>query len=74
MRDVFYTILIVWIVMRVLDGISTYGSKKEKGTTASSSSQSSQTSRKTGETRVDYIPPTKKRISDDELVIARNHD
>ncbi len=63
MRDVFYTLLVVWIIWRVMDGISTYGSRKGKNTTDASSANSG---RKTGQTTVDYIPPTKKRINDDE--------
>jgi len=63
MRDVFYTILIVWIIWRVLDGISAYGAKKE---TRAADNFSSKSKRKEGETSVDYVPPIKKRISDDE--------
>jgi hypothetical protein len=62
MRDIFYTILVVWIIWRVLDSISAYGAKKKQ----SNSNFSSKSQRKEGETKVDYIPPTKNKISDEE--------
>lgn len=58
MRDVFYTILVVWIVWRIFNSISAYKAKQE--------GNSQQSTRKDGETTVDYIPPTKKKISDTE--------
>jgi hypothetical protein len=58
MRDVFYTILVVWIVWRILNSINVYKTKH--------TGNSQQTTRKEGETTVDYIPPTKKKISDEE--------
>ena len=57
MRDVFYTILVVWIIWRILNAINTHRS----GQVSNSQSQ-----RKKGETTVDFIPPTKKKIRDDE--------
>ena len=57
MRDVFYTILVVWIIWRILNAINTHKS----GQVSNSQSQ-----RKEGETNVDFIPPTKKNIRDDE--------
>ncbi len=62
MRDVFYTILVVWIISRVFSSISAYGSKKENNS-ADSKPKSKRTD---GQTSVDYIPPVKKKISDDE--------
>lgn len=62
MRDVFYTILIIWIVWRIFNSISNYRTKH-----ASSSNPSSSNKKTTdGQTKVDYIPPVKKKISDDE--------
>lgn len=58
MRDIFYTILVVWILWRIVNSISAYRSKQ------SGNYQSSQG--KEGDTTVDYIPPSKRRISDDE--------
>lgn len=59
MKDVFYTILVVWIIWRVLNSITVYRAKQSNG-------QQQAPSRKEGETSVDYIPPVKKPISDDE--------
>ena len=58
MKDVFYTILIVWILWRILSSINAYRSKQP--------GNPQQTHRKEGETTVDYIPPVKKKIRDDE--------
>jgi hypothetical protein len=62
MRDVFYTILVVWILWRVLDSISNYRTKQ--GSNGNNATQGNK--RKEGETSVDYSPPIKKKISDDE--------
>lgn len=58
MKDVFYTILVVWIIWRVLNSVSVYRAKQARA--------QQPPSRKEGETTVDYVPPTKKTISDDE--------
>lgn len=63
MRDVFYTILVVWILWRIFSSISGYKAQQKNNSTASSTSQNN---RKQGDTSVDYIPPVKKKISDDE--------
>ena len=62
MKDIFYTILVVWIVWRVLNSISAYGSKEGGDTNKSSQNKK----RAEGKTSVDYIPPVKKNINDDE--------
>ncbi len=51
MRDAFYTILIVWILYRIVNSVSAYKSKQ---------TSESQPDRKEGETTVDFIPPSKK--------------
>ncbi len=61
MRDVFYTILIVWIVWKVIDSISTYNKRGSNSTNAGQRKK-----RAEGETTVDYVPPTKKKINDDD--------
>ena len=61
MRDVFYTILIVWVVWKVIDSISTYN---KRGGNSTNTGQSIK--RAEGETSVDYVPPTKKKINDDD--------
>lgn len=58
MRDVFYTILVVWIIWRILNAVSIYKSGQANTT--------QQNQRKEGETTVDFVPPSKKKISDDE--------
>ena len=58
MKDIFYTILIVWIVWRIFNSISSYKSKQ----TTTSNPQGD----KTGKTTVDYIPSSKKKFNDDE--------
>ncbi|MBA3705770.1 MAG: DUF4834 family protein [Bacteroidetes bacterium] len=57
MKDLFYTILIVWIIWRIFNGISTYKFKQ----TSNSASRSDH-----GKTTIDHMPPSKKKISDDE--------
>lgn len=59
MRDVFYTLLVVWIIWRVLNGVNTI---REKSTKASNGSRQ----RRPGETTVDYIPPKGKSKFDGE--------
>jgi hypothetical protein len=58
MKDLFYTILVVWILWRILNGVNTYRAKQ--------SAQPPPSSRKPGETTVDYIPPKKKTPGHDE--------
>ena len=62
MRDVFYTILIIWILWRIINSISRYRTKQ--GGHVNNSSPDNK--RREGDTSVDYAPPVKKRISDDE--------
>jgi len=61
MRDVFYTILIIWILWRIINSISRYRTKPGNVNDASPNNK-----RREGDTSVDYAPPVKKRISDDE--------
>lgn len=58
MKDIFYTVLVVWIIWRVLNSVSVYRAKR--------SNPQPPPSRKEGETTVDYVPPAKKAISDEE--------
>ena len=58
MRDVFYTLLVVWIVWRILNSVNSYRAK------APNPQQT--TSKKEGETTVNYVPPKKKSVGDDE--------
>ena len=58
MRDVFYTLLVVWIVWRILNSVNSVRAK------ASNHQQTA--SKKEGETTVNYVPPKKKSMGDDE--------
>lgn len=62
MRDVFYTILVIWILWRVLNSINNY--RASHGNSVNNPPQNNK--RKVGETSVDYIPPIKNKINDDE--------
>jgi hypothetical protein len=58
MKDIFYTILVVWVIWRILNSLNliktrTSGPKPEQG-------------RRPGETKVDYIPPKNKGKYDGE--------
>lgn len=59
MRDLFYTILVIWVIWQIIRGVNSYNKNKQ------SSSNSAQQKRQ-GETSVDYIPPTKNKIPDGE--------
>ena len=58
MKDVFYTILIIWILWRILNSVN---NRRVKNNSARSAQQ-----RKQGETTVDYIPPKNKGKFDGE--------
>lgn len=57
MRDLFYTILVVWVVWQILRSVSAYKQKQNNATSSS---------KKQGETSVDYIPPQKSKFPDGE--------
>ena len=58
MRDVFYTLLVIWIIWRIIDAINT--------SRVRSSNQQNHGSRP-GETTISYTPPetTKKKFPDE---------
>jgi len=58
MRDVFYTLLVVWIVSRILSSVNTVRSKTTNKTPSAS--------RKEGKATVEYMPPQKKSVVDTE--------
>ena len=62
MRDIFYTLLVVWIIWRVLNSISSYGAKRNNNP----GSFKQNNMRSEGDTIVEYMPPTKKKIYDYE--------
>jgi hypothetical protein len=49
MRDIFYTVLVVWIIWRIFNSVSNMKTR--------TSSNGSATAKRPGETTVDYIPP-----------------
>jgi hypothetical protein len=55
MRDVFYTILIAWVLWRILASVNNARSKASAGG-----------SRKPGETTIDHAPQQKKKMPDVE--------
>ena len=62
MRDAFYTILVVWIIWRILNSIKNYGSTRNTNVT-----DFSQNNKQTkGDTSIKYVPPVKNKIRDDE--------
>ncbi len=59
MKDIFYTILVVWIIWRIVNSINSHRNKQ-------ASENKQQNSRKEGETIVDFVPPEKKKMNDGE--------
>ncbi|MCW3084663.1 MAG: hypothetical protein JWP12_2029 [Bacteroidetes bacterium] len=59
MRDVFYTLLVVWIIWRIMNSVNNIKTK------VSSNASKSQNQRRAGETTVDYVPPKAKSKYDD---------
>ncbi|MGZ4055053.1 MAG: hypothetical protein ACXVPU_07610 [Bacteroidia bacterium] len=59
MRDVFYTLLVVWIIWRIMNSVNVIRTKQ-------SSPNPPPSSRKEGETTVNYVPPKKKSVADNE--------
>ena len=59
MRDVFYTLLVVWIIWRIMNGFSSVRSAARPAPKQSSS-------KREGETTVDFVPPKKKFVADSE--------
>jgi hypothetical protein len=60
MKDVFYTILVVWIIWKVINSVNTMRSKQ-----AASVRHDNQTKRP-GETTVEYVPPKNKKKDDND--------
>lgn len=60
MKDIFYTILVVWIIWKIINSVNTIRSKQ------AASVKNDQHSRRPGETTVEYVPPKNKRKNDDD--------
>lgn len=58
MKDVFYTLLVVWIIWRILNSVNSHRAKQ--------TSQQQTSSKKEGDTTVNFVPPKKKNVGDDE--------
>jgi hypothetical protein len=61
MRDVFYTILVFWVLWRILNGLNAMRSKQANQHTAANTS-----ARQAGETTVNFVPSKKKTVGDGE--------
>ncbi|MGB3946589.1 MAG: hypothetical protein WBM13_01275 [Bacteroidia bacterium] len=59
MRDLFYTILVVWVLWRIFNSLSAYKSKQ-------SANAQARYNTKQGETKIEYVPPQKKKMPDTE--------
>jgi hypothetical protein len=62
MRDAFYTILVVWIIWRVLNSVKNYGAGRRNDANDLHSNQK----QAMGDTSIKYVPPVKNKIRDDE--------
>jgi hypothetical protein len=62
MRDVFYTLLVVWIIWRVLNSIKGYGEKRNEN--VSDFTQNNKAAQ--GGTSIKYVPPIKNKMNDDD--------
>jgi hypothetical protein len=58
MRDVFYTILVVWIIWRIINSVN--------NVRARANTEKSGQGRRQGETTVDFVPPKSKSKYDGE--------
>ncbi len=61
MRDVFYTILVVWIIWRILNSVKNYGAAGNNVNDLHPNQK-----QKEGDTSIKYVPPVKSKIRDDE--------
>ena len=61
MRDVFYTILVVWIIWRIISAFSAYGNKHRTVGTDFRDNIPEE-----GKTTIKHTPSINKKISDDE--------
>jgi hypothetical protein len=59
MRDVFYTLLVVWIIWRIMNGVNVVRGKQ-------STSAQPTSSKKEGETTINFVPPKKQSVADNE--------
>ncbi len=62
MRDVFYTILIIWVVWKIIGAFNRISSSRS----SYSRNQHQNTNQPEGKTSIKYSPPKEQKISDDE--------
>lgn len=60
MKDVFYTLLVVWIIWRIMNSVNTIRLRQ------STTDHNYQNTKKQGETTIDYVPPKNKNKRDDD--------
>ncbi|MCW3104396.1 MAG: hypothetical protein JWO09_2836 [Bacteroidetes bacterium] len=60
MRDVFYTVLVVWIIWRIISSVNTIRAKQ------ATAAKTAPYRKKEGETTVEYVPPKNKSRFDGE--------
>jgi hypothetical protein len=60
MKDIFYTILVVWILWRIISSLNAVRARQ------AASGRNEHTQRRPGETTVDYVPPKSKNKSRDD--------
>ncbi len=58
MKDVFYTLLVAWILWRIFSSVNSHRAKQ--------ANQQQTASKKEGETTVNFVPPKKKNVGDVE--------
>ena len=63
MKDIFYTLLVVWLVWRILNSVNAHRAKRASQQQGSSQKGYSQTKTE-GETTVNFVPPKKKNVGD----------
>lgn len=58
MKDIFYTLLVLWLVWRILNSVNSHRAKR--------ANQQQTSAKKEGETTVNFVPPKKKNVGDVE--------
>lgn len=60
MKDVFYTILVVWIIWKIMNSVNVIRSGQ------AATNRPHENSKRQGETTIDYVPPAGKNKHNDE--------
>lgn len=59
MKDIFYTLLVAWILWRIFSSVNSHRAKRANQQQYTSAKESSRT-KKEGETTVNFVPPKHK--------------